>query len=68
MKQEDESANFREIRFDSTLRFLFLSSFLTIFFLFFFFEEAYKVESIYHEILLDFVVGLAPSGQPSTAL
>lgn len=67
MKQEDESANFREIRFDSTLRFLFLSSFLSIFFLFFF-EEAYKVESIYHEILLDFVVGLAPSGQPSTAL
>ena len=62
MKQEDESANFREIRFDSTLRFLFLSSSS------FFLKKLNKVESIYHEILLSSVVGLAPSGQPSTAL
>lgn len=66
MKQEGESANFREIRFDSTLRFLFLSSF---FFSFLFLKKKLnKVESIYHEILLGSVVGPPPSGQLSTAL
>lgn len=67
MKQEGESANFREIRFDSTLRFLFLSSFFFLSF-FFFKKKLNKVESIYHEILLGFVVGPPPSGQLSTAL